>query len=104
MDVNDFALSFQTNWLYLIRRLLEVFTNLEFGIIVGASNPEKFKIIYESLQNLTICKELYISLLNSVADNLRKYFNYIPKEKLDEINKDLRLNYLFISFNNQYNS
>ena len=63
-----------------MKRLLEVFTNLEFEIIVGASNPEEVNIIDESLQNLTTCKELYISLFNSVADNLRKYFIHIPKK------------------------
>ena len=52
---------------------------------------------------MTICKELYKNLRNSVADNLREYFNHIPEEKLNEIDKDLRLNYFFMNCNNQYN-
>ena len=57
----------------------------------GAGNLEVAKIINDSLQNLTICKELYKTLHNSVADNLREYFNHIPKEKLHDF---------FIDFNN----
>ena len=52
---------------------------------------------------MTIYKELYKDLHNSVADNLREYFNHISEEKLNEMDKDLRLNYFFIDFNNQYN-
>ena len=59
--------------------------------IVAGGNPEVVKIINVSLQNLTICKELYKNLINSVADNLREYFNRIPEEKLSKTDKDLRL-------------
>ena len=103
---DDFGLGVrqEKNWPYFIERMLEASTNLELENIVGAGNPEKIKIINFSLQNLTICKEFYKNLRNSVADNLREYFNQITDQKLNETDKDLRLNYFFIDFNNQYNS
>ena len=35
---------------------------------------------------------------------MREYFNHIPEEKLNQIDKDLKLNYFLIDFNNQHNS
>ena len=87
----------QKNWSYLIERLLKVCTNLESENIVGTGNPEEVEIINDSLQNLTICKELYKNLHNSVPNNLREYFNHVLEKKLNKTDKDLRLNYFLLT-------
>ena len=102
----DFALCVlqEENLPYFIEWLFEVCTNHEFENIVGSGNPEEVKIINDVLPNLPIYDGLYKNIHKSVADNLHEYFNHIPEEKLKKIDKDLRLDYFFIEFNNQYNS
>ena len=86
------------NWLYFIERLLEVTHQQEIKIddLEGLGTIEEIQIINHSIENITIWKETYNNLFNVVADCLQDYFNYIESEKLEEIKKDLMLNYFFI--------
>ena len=108
--ISDNVLAFDAlqkrNWLYFIERLLEVTHQQEIKIdgLEGLGTIEEIQIINHSIENITISKEAYNNLFNVVADCLQDYFNYIESEKLEEIKKDLMLNYFFINSTNQQNA
>ena len=66
-------------------------------------SAKEVKIIENSVENLTICKTLYTNFYNQIAGNLSKAIQNLPSDELDEIDKDLRLNYFFTDFNNENN-
>ena len=66
-------------------------------------NAEKVKIIENSVENHTICKQLYANFYNQIASNLAKAIRNLPPNELDEIDRDLELNYFFIDFYNEKN-
>ena len=43
-------------------------------------------------------------MYGAVADCLRQAFNCMEQESIDRIEKDLRINYFFINFNNKNNA
>ena len=66
-------------------------------------SAKEVKIIENSVENLTICKTLYTNFYNQIAGNLSEAIRNLPSDALDEIDKDLRLNYFFTDFNNENN-
>ena len=66
--------------------------------------PQKNAIVNDSIKNITLCKNAYKNLCNAVADCLRQSFNYIDKEHLKKIDKDLRLSHFFIDFDYKHNA
>ena len=84
-----------------IERLLEQnFQVTEAGeIMLADDTPQENAMISDSIRNVTICKDGYNSIYGAVADCLCKAFNYLEKESIDRIEKDLMLNYLFVNFN-----
>ena len=96
----------ERNWPYFIEWLLQ-FTNqqeVEIDCLEGLGTIEEIQIISESIENITIYKEVYNNLLNVAVDCIHDYFNYIESKKLKEIEKGLMLNYFFINFNNRQNA
>ena len=77
----------------------------EFENTVGTRNPEEIKFIKDSIQIWLSVKNLQKkikikkskNLQNAAADNLLEYCNHIHKEKLNKIDKDLRLNYFLLT-------
>ena len=93
------------NWRYFIERILEVCQSnngSELTQLVSAKEI-KIKIIENSVENLTICKSLYKNFYNQIASNLSDTLRNLQPNGLDEIDKDLRLNYFFIDFDNENN-
>ena len=66
-------------------------------------NAKEVKIIENSVENLTTCKSLYTNFYNQIAINLAKVIQNLPPNELDEIDRDLELNYFFIDFDNKNN-
>ena len=66
-------------------------------------SAKEIKITENSVENLAICKSLYTNFYNQIASNLSDALRNLPPNKLDEIDKDLRLNYFFIDFDNKNN-
>ena len=64
---------------------------------------KEVKVIENSVENLTICKTLYTNFYNQIAGNLSEPIRNLLSDELDEIDKDLRLNYFFTDFNNENN-
>ena len=66
-------------------------------------SAKEINITENSVENLPICKSLYTNFYNQVASNLSDALQNLPPNKLDEIEKDLKLNYFFIDFDNENN-
>ena len=45
-----------------------------------------------SVENLTICKQLYTNFYNQIASNLAEAIQNLLPNELDEIDRDLELN------------
>ena len=91
------------NWQYFIERILEFCQSNNGGELTQLASAKKNKIIENSVENLTIRKSLYINFYNQIASNLSDALRNLPSNELDEIDKDLRLNYFFIDFDNGSN-
>ena len=93
-------------WQYFIERLLERdFQVTEVGeIILADDTPQENAIVSDSIRNVTICKDVYNKMYGAVADCLHEAFSYMEQESIDRIEKNLRLNYFFINFNNKNNA
>ena len=71
--------------------------------MLADGTPQENAIVSDSIRNLTICKDVYSNMYGAVADCLREAFNYMEQEATDRIEKEIRLNYFFINFNNKNN-
>ena len=91
------------NWRYFIERILEVCQSNNGGELTQLVSAKEIKIIENSVENLTICKSLYTNLYNQITSNLSDALRNLQPNELDEIDKDLRLNYFFIDFDNENN-
>ena len=91
------------NWQYFIERILEVCQPNNGGGLSQLVNAKEVEIIENSVENLTICKQLYTNFYNQIASNLAEAIRNLPPNELDEIDRDLELNYFFIDFNNEKN-
>ena len=91
------------NWQYFTERILEVCQLNNGGGLNQLVNTKKVKIIENSVENHTICKQLYANFYNQIASNLAKAIRNLPPNELDEIDRDLELNYFFIDFYNEKN-
>ena len=61
------------------------------------------KSITDTTKNFKIVKELYMSLYNTVGDNLLEYLHKRPILDQEKIDEDLRLNaFEFLNFQNNY--
>ena len=83
------------NCQYFIKRILEVCQWNNGGGLNQLVNAKEVKIIENSVENLTICKKLYTNLYNQIARNLMEAIRNSPPNELDEIDRDLELNYFF---------
>ena len=87
------------NWQYFIERLIEIseddITALDFS---GTQNKfNKIKILDNSKDNLSICKDYYNKIYNNIGHYFAEYLKTLPKTLINEIENDLKLNlYLFI--------
>ena len=88
---------------YFIKRILEVCQSNNGGELRQLVSAKEIKIIENSVENLTICKSLYTNFYNQIARNLSDVHRNLLPNELDEIDKDLRLNYFFIDFDNENN-
>ena len=73
-------------------------------LLLADGKPQEKTIVNESMKNITICKNVYKNLYGSVADCLCQAFNYMDKEQLKEINKDLQQSYFFIDFDYKHDA
>ena len=73
------------------------------GDSLEISSTKEVKIIQDSVENLTICKKLYSNYDNQVGVGLSETLRNLPPEELIDIDKDLRQNFYFIDFYNEYN-
>ena len=103
----DYALTELQNriWPYFIERILEYSQNgLKLRNYSITDKPEN-KIITDTIQNFKIVKELYMSLYNTIGDNLLEYLHNCPYLEQEKIDEDLRINaFEFLTFQNNYNS
>ena len=102
-DETDLELLQNKNWQYFIERILEVCQPNNGGGLNQLVNAKEVEIIENSIENLTICKQLYTNSYNQIASNLAEAIRNLPPNELDEIDRDLELNYFFIDFNNEKN-
>ena len=72
--------------------------------MLADGTPQENAIVSDSIRNVTICKDVYSNMYGAVADCLREAFNYMEQESTDRIEKEIRLNYFFINFNNKNNA
>ena len=74
--VLNYEISFEIlqneNWQYFIEIILEVCQSNNNDGLNQLVNPKEVKITGNSVENLTICKQLYTSFYNQVAINLAK--------------------------------
>ena len=86
---------------YFIERLIEIsegdITALDFS---GTQNNfNEIKILNNSKDNLSICKDYYNKIYNSIGHYFAEYLKTLPETLINEIEKDLRLSlYLFIVY------
>ena len=85
----------------LIERILEVCLLNNGGGLNQLVNAKEVKIMKNSVENLTICKQLYTNFCNQIASNLAEAIRNLLPNELDEIDTDLELNYFFTDFNNE---
>ena len=79
-------------------------TTADEQIFLANGTPQENTVVNNSIKNITMCKSIYKNLYGTVADCLRQTFNYIDKEQLKIIDKDLQLNYVFIDFDYKHNA
>ena len=67
------------------------------------SSIKELQIMQDSVENLTICKKLYGNYYNEVGVGTSETLRNLLREELIEIDKNLRQNFYFIDFCNEYN-
>ena len=77
------------DWQCFIQRILEVCQSNNGGEFTKLVNAKEAQIIKNSVENLTICKSLYIKFYNQVSENLAEGLQNLPTNELDKIDRDL---------------
>ena len=105
MTDNETALEIlqSKNWQYFIERTLELCQTNNGGELTQLVSAKEIEIIYNSVENLIICKSLYTNFYNKIASSFSDALRNLPPNELDEIDKDLRLNYVFFDFDSENN-
>ena len=93
------------NWPYFINRLSEYSeSSLKNPSSFGVSDRGEADVIYNTIGNFKIIKELHKNLYTTVGNNLNEYL-HLPILEEEEIDKDLRLNeYKFLDFESNHNN
>ena len=80
------------NWPYFVERLLTVSQDKKTFEFSTKSSVEENKIIYDTRENLALCKSVYGVIYIDVADNFREYLQSLPQNEFDDLDQDLRAN------------
>ena len=92
--------------MHFIERILEVSqSGVQLQILGMPIDITKNKTITDTIQNINLCKQLYMSVYNTIGDNLPEYIINFPILNHEKIDEDMRINaFYFITNQNKYNS
>ena len=94
---NDFALDIiqHENWQYFIKTILTA-CKTNNGGINNTIELNNINIIKNSVENITICKQIYFSFYNQISQYLINTIKNLPVDEREEIDPNLqRNNYFF---------
>ena len=91
------------DWQNFIERILEVRQSNNGGEFTKLVNAKEVQIFENSVENLTICKNLYTEFYNQVSKNLVEVLHNLPANELEDIDKGLERSYFFIDFDSLTN-
>ena len=75
------------------------------GVGLNQNRFDEIKVFNNSINNLTICKELYANLYANVGSSFHDYLQHIPEQHLSKTEENLRINiYSFVYVQNQYHT
>ena len=72
-------------WQNFIERILEVRQSNNGGEFTKLVNAKEVQIFENSVENLTICKNLYTEFYNQVSENLAEVLRNLPANELEDI-------------------
>ena len=79
------------NWQYFIETILTACKTNNGGI------NKNINLIKNSIENITICKQTYLSFYNQISQYLENTIKNLPADGRNEINRDLQRNNYFIN-------
>ena len=91
------------NWQYFIERILEACQSKNIDDNLDRSNVKELKIIKNSVQNITICKQFYEHTYNEIARYFSDMIRQLPPNELKEIDCDLINHHYYINFKSNLN-
>ena len=91
------------NWQYFTERILEACQSNKIGDNIVHSNVKEFKIIKNSVENITICKQFYEHTYNEIAQYFSDMIRQLPPNGLEEIDRDVINHYYFIDLKSNMN-
>ena len=91
------------NWQYFIERILEACQSNNIGDNIDHSSVKEFKIIKNSVENISIYKQFYEHTYNDLAQYFSYMIRQLPPNELEEIDRDLINCYYFIDLKSNVN-
>ena len=76
------------NWQYFIETILTV-CKTNNGGINNTTELKNINIIKNSVENITICKQIYLSFYNQISQCLVNTIKNLPVDEREEIDRDL---------------
>ena len=109
---NKYALEVlqSTNWSYFIEKMLQVsqgnISSLNMSRVSSdnENNFEDIKIVNDTIDNLTICKDTYSYFYSNIGCALQRFLQATHKKYIEKMEKDLAQNHYFINLKNEQNT
>ena len=96
------------NWSYFIQKMLEVsqgnISSLNMSGVNSGNLSEDIKIINDTKDSLTICKDTYSYFYSNIGCALQRFLQATHEKHIEKMEKDLAHNYYFIDFKNEPNA
>ena len=82
---------------------MEACQSKNIGDNLDRSKVKELKIIENSVQSMTICKQFYEYTYNEIAQYFLDMIRQLPPNELEEIDRDLINHYYYINFKSNVN-